>query len=289
MEKMSHPILNAHIELSGIWGRVVRVLELAHNTVAIGMTAADHLNDDWLRLPSDAIQMQYSSGRTISLDEMKVYWRNWILTAGFREVAEIISETLEEIHKVLSLWALLPEGAGAQSGLVSIKRYQQMEEENRQFHKRNLPDKFDWLATKYEFSFPLDSRAELLSINAARNCLVHRSGVIGSVDLDDRSEKFVLRWRSLRGYLRDSSGERPLKFPFTTPETESTSLLIKVEATEKSFSRGERLELTADEFSGIAWTQLSVSQWAASRLEEIGRARGFEIGASRLIEQPPAS
>ncbi len=270
-------VFQARIDLSGIWGRVVRVLEVAQNNVAIGLFAAQKMTPEWLQLPSDSMQMQYNGGKPLPFEVTREYWQTWVLTGGFRDVAETLSETLEEVQKVLALWYLLPPNLEANGAKVPLARVQEMERENQRFHKRGLPDKLDWLAVQFEFAFPADMQAELVSINAARNCFVHRAGIVGDADLDKGKSTFSLKWRSLNPYVQDGSGERPLKLPLETSKTEETRLILKVESAIKEFSINTKLQLSADEFAGIAWTQLSASQWAAQRLEEIGRSRGFDI------------
>lgn len=280
-----HPelIFQAHINLSGIWGRVVRVLEVAQNNVSIGLFAAQRMTSEWLQLPSDSINMQYNGGKPLPFEETREYWQTWVLTGGFRDVAETLSETLEEAQKILALWFLLPPNSETNGATISLTKVEEMERENQRFHKRGLPDKLKWLAEHFDFAFPDDMQAELVSINAARNCLVHRAGIVGDADLDKGQSTFTLRWRSLKPYVKDGSGERPLKLPFQTSKTEETLLILKVENATKEFQINTKLHLSADEFAGIAWTQLAASQWAAQRLEEIGRSRGFEIRIPEIL------
>jgi hypothetical protein len=75
-----------------------------------------------------------------------------------------------------------------------------------------------------------------------------------------------------------------MKLPFTTSATEEPQLVMKVERISKVFPVNTKLQLSADEFAGVAWTQLSASQWAAERLEKIGRSSGLAIQSPKLTE-----
>jgi predicted small integral membrane protein len=276
MQDQPELVFRAHIELAGIWGRVTRELELAHYVVAIGMHSAVQMDAKWLEEPNRLFQMQYNKGRPVPLEDVKTYWKTWILRGGFRDVAETLATTLEEIHRILALWNIVPKDAQS-GGSVKWALITQMNQENGSFHSKNLPDKLALLTKRYGFTFPEDTRAQLLSINAARNCLVHRSGTVGEKDLDAGTETFTLKWKAICPYVKDSTGERVAVFPFETSKTDETYLALKSEEKIKLFKRGDILELASEEFSWVAWTQLEASQWAAIRLEEIGRAQGLTI------------
>lgn len=276
MQDKPELVLQAHIELAGLWGRVARELELAHYMVAVGMHSAERMDGEWLDDPSQRFGMRYNKEHPVPLDEVRRYWRTWVLRGGFRDVAETLATTLEETHRILALWSILPKES-PQGGSVKWAVVAQMNKDVAAFHTKNLPDKLATLAKQYAFAFPDSTKAQLLSINAARNCLVHRSGTISEKDLDSGTQTFTLRWKAYCPYIKDSTGERPMVLPFTTSETDETHLILKTEEKVKVFNFGEALELASEEFSWIAWTQLDASQWAARRLEEIGRAQGLDI------------
>lgn len=272
-------VLQAHIELSGIWGRVARELELAHYMVAVGMHSADRLDSEWLEEPEKHFRMQYNRERRMPLEEVRTYWATWVLKGGFRDVAETLATTLEEAHRILALWSIIPKGvpSGASVKLDVVLKMQKAVES---FHVKNLPDKLSALAIRYDLVFPASTKAQLLSINAARNCLVHRTGVVGTKDLDAGSQTFTLKWKALCPYIKDGEGVRPMVLPFETSKTDETYLLLKSEEKAKVFNLGDAISVTSEEFSWIAWTQLEASQWTASRLEEIARGQGLPIQAA---------
>jgi len=276
MEEKPELVLQAHIELAGIWGRVARELELAHYMVAVGLHSSTRMDGSWLDEPGQLFRMQYNREHRVPLEDVRTYWKTWVLRGGFRDVAETLATTLEEVHRILALWSLIPKGS--QSGAkVALTAVHQMEKDIEAFHAKNLPDKLGVLAKRHAFSFPPDIEAELFSINAARNCLVHRGGIVGGRDLDEGVQTFTLKWRALCPYVRDNAGERPMVLPFQTSQTDETFMILKSEAKTRVFNLGDVLTVTSEEFTWIAWTQLNASQWAAGRLEEIGSAMGFEI------------
>lgn len=80
---------------------------------------------------------------------------------------------------------------------------------------------------------------------------------------------------------------RTMVLPFETSKTDETFLVLKSEERTKLFNLGDVLEVTSEEFSWVAWTQLEASQWAASRLEEIGKAQGLSVQAPSSSSEMP--
>lgn len=247
--------------------------------VSIGLNAATGIQPSWLEIPGGQFRFQYGASAP-EPHQLTTDWTTWVLTNGFRDVAESIAETLEEIHQVLALWSITPVGG---SGTIALKDFQDVQASLIAFHKRNLPQKLDVLRDRFDFAFSADMQAELLSINAARNCLVHRAGIVGATDIDNAdSNVLTLRWRSLDPFIKDSLGERPLKLPFQTSATDQTELVLKVLAKTRSFQLGMQVALDQDEFSGIAWTLFTQAQAAATQLEQLARARGLPLVPSNM-------
>lgn len=275
MEEKLELVYRSHIQLAGVWGRVKRELEKSQYAVAVGLHAFAKMDDEWLIEPDRLFHMQFSNKVKMPVEEVKSHWKTWVLSGGFRDVAETLSTTLEEIYQILILWSLIPIGS-SNGAKVKLEKMRQMEKDIAAFHLKNLPDKFSVLK-KFDFVFPVDVESELLSINAARNCLVHRAGIVGERDLDKGTDSFTLKWRALDPFVKDIHGERPLSLPYQSPTEGEAFLALKLGAKEKTFNPGQHLTVSSEEFNWIGWTQLSASQWAASRLEEIARAKGFVI------------
>jgi hypothetical protein len=116
-----------------------------------------------------------------------------------------------------------------------------------------LPDKLSYLERRYGFVRP-ELTAHILSLNAARNCLTHRAGVVGTKDVKDPTENgLTVRWRRLRGEIVEPSGARK---PVTLGAFVEAGSQIEVgfEEVSKSFLLGSRVEFTSTEFADICLT-----------------------------------
>ncbi|MET0333159.1 MAG: hypothetical protein ABW190_02730, partial [Rhizobacter sp.] len=198
--------LRMHIDLAGIAGRVQRLLKRANYLVAIGMRAESQIDENSFRLPEIPFVHEYDHTNPWSVDEAKPEWTKWILANGFREVAEATAGTLEEAQSVLAVWSVItPDG---QSTRIKADEWNlRVAKRAEQFHRRTLPQKLEFLANHYDFNLAADFISEAMSVNAARNCLVHRGGVVNSVDADE-SGVLVLRWRALRPFALEDGLEQ---------------------------------------------------------------------------------
>lgn len=263
-----------HIDLSGIAGRVQRILKQLTYMTSIGVRATDAITPESLQMPEVSFVFLYDHSNPWTPEEAKAAWRQWVLTNAFRDIAEIVSGTLEEAQGVLAIWSLLDPGAKGTA--VKAEEWNKIVAHRaEQFHRRTLPQKFEFLREAYGFCLQDEHVCEVLSINAARNCLVHRGGQVTRLDVDSTGA-LTLRWRQMIPYVEIDGKEEELILPFFAEK--DTTLSIKVEAREKTFATNDVLEITLAEFSGISWTLFTFAQHVGQSLEAHGREKGFEIG-----------
>ena len=264
-----------HIDLAGIAGRVQRLLKQVNYMASIGVRAGDGITDASLGMPEVTIVHEYDHTNPWSVTEAQSAWRAWVLTNAFRDIAEVIAGILEEVQQVLSIWSVLKPGEP--SSVVPVEAWNaRVATRAMQFHRRTLPQKLEFLTSEYGFSMPAERVSEITSINAARNCFVHRGGVVSKVDLDS-SGSLVLRWRQLAPFVVEDGTEKPLVLPYLVES--GSQIGVKVEPRERSFAEGEQLQVGLEDFSGICWTLFTIAQACGQDLETYGRDKGFEISA----------
>lgn len=140
------------------------------------------------------------------------------------------------------------------------------------FHRLGLPDKLPLLTKQYGVVIDSTLSGHLLSINAARNCLVHRRGVVGDRDVND-SSRLTVGWRKLSLVLKDEDGEHPVVLNQRL-EKEST-LCLRSEDCSKSFEIGERIAFTIQEFADITWGLFSFGSALVGQINALGLAKGY--------------
>jgi len=143
--------------------------------------------------------------------------------------------------------------------------------EAQKFHRLGLPDKLNHLNEEHGIELDNALSRHMLSINAARNCLVHRDGVVGERDSVDG--RLVVSWRRVKWVITDEDGERDL-VSGVVYEKES-SLGMKFLDEKRSFKLGDRITFSAPEFQHIAWSMYLFGVTTGLKITEWGVANGF--------------
>jgi hypothetical protein len=245
--------------------RVQRIVDL----VSAGLAQSPNITA-WPATPdAGRLGFQVASSANMTIAEVQQTWRGWILANGFRDISELLGESLEIAHTILA----------RASALRANRRQTKLTDDSdaaaaSRFHSSGFPTKLDFLSTEFGFSIPSNFRVYGLSINAVRNCLVHRNGLVQGRDLKG-AEALVLHWQPLKIIVVGKDGEREIKLGQIVGKGEKVGLVNRRQ--NKKFAINARIELTPDEFSEVAWT---VSRFAAvvdSAIEAYAEQNGMSI------------
>jgi hypothetical protein len=193
----------------------------------------------------------------------------WLFTSAFRDAIEHVAAFFEAIREADALLSL--------SGTSSFTHDQFVEAvvaPAATFDRRFFPQKIEYLRQKDLMPPVFDPH--LLSINNARNCLVHRRGVVGAQDVDGAGAMRV-SWRRPTIFSRSPGGAtRPVRIGDTVEA--GTELLSEVVPVEKVFSIGEPVHFGGEDIMGIWWTVLQFGARTTQLLFDKARAAGFVFG-----------
>lgn len=265
--------IQVQIDLDGIAGKVQQLLKSASYMASIGVRATDEISTASLEMPELHMVHQYDHTNPWQVPEAKANWRRWVLTNAFRDIAEISSGVLEEVQRVLSIWALI--GHSPTGATIPAKRWNsEVVQRAEQFHRRTLPQKLDYLKSHYDFEPNPSDVAMIMSVNAARNCFVHRSGVVGEPDLDE-SGCLTLRWHQLTAFITEGDEERELTLPYYAEK--DALLSLKSLEMSRTFSRGQEVSIELPNFSGLCWTIFTFAQHCGHDLQAYAKGRGMTV------------
>lgn len=237
--------LKITINLNALLGELQESLQTTINLVAVALKATAPESMEDLRLPSEVFVTEFASKAQWSHAEAIEKHRTWAISNGLRDAVEGASSFIESAHRVLSIWAL----ASSNNGKVLYGDYQR-ELEGASFHRLGLPDKLTHLKSEHGIALDADLERHLLSINNARNCLVHRRGIVSQRDLNFDG-KMLVEWRKLHIFLQNEDGEHDLVIGQLVEKESAICLRIKDER--KVFALGERVAFTAQEFADVTW------------------------------------
>lgn len=274
--------INVSINLAGITDRIQRRLRASMSLVAIGLNARTGISTGDLKLPEVNIYQQFDSSNQWTVEQAGEAWQKWILENGFRDVAEEISGLLEETQSVLSHWQLVEIQksrpiCGEDWNEVVVNR-------GSRFHQLGLPDKIDFLTNEYGLALPDALVRQVLTINAARNCLVHREGVVTTKDTRG-ADQFDIEWSAMAMILIENGVEKEIEPPYLIKG--GGQLAVGTRPKTKSFAVGQDLIVTAKEFSQICFTLFLFASTCAQSLEAHGKAQGIQFLANNEANQLP--
>jgi len=263
----SHKI-NIKIDLGGLIGELGRSVQRTISLVASGLRVKQHITSESLYLPDINVGMTYD--RPIwTTDETQNEFVRWLLINGFRDVTESVSAFLESVHDVLSFWEIAcyqqskTEVTGGDWNRIIVGGH-------KSFNKRHFPDKLNHISS-HEINIEAKLKNQVLTINATRNCLVHRRGVVLNVDLNIGGG-LQIQWTKMVLILINKDGEKEVVPPFEADKGDKIALRNREE--KKIFPLGTQIQFTVQEFSDICWCVFLFGNSLKDSIEK----RGLELG-----------
>jgi hypothetical protein len=113
---------------------------------------------------------------------------------------------------------------------------------------------------------------QVLSINAARNCFVHRHGAVSDRDVNDEGVLEV-KWTRHRIFIQNEDGEQDLIIGKVLEV--GSKICMKVEEKEKPFSIGDQLSFSIEEMSEIIWCFFLFGNELVMNISKFGISIGF--------------
>ena len=144
------------------------------------------------------------------MSDYKIEFERWIIVSALRELIESFSVFLDSIHHACLIMAT---NKGKYSESKALEYKSAFEFKGLEKKLKKLKNRFDIFTSREDY---------LISINKVRNCLSHRRGVVGTIDVN-KKQSLVLKWWGLSLYVLSTSGVRT---ELTTPMP-SGGILIK--------------------------------------------------------------
>lgn len=263
------------------WRAIDRVV--AH--VAMALNSIAKATRDDLTLPDAWYHVKPAPDDLADLAQVKDRFRRWVLGCGLRDCAEAIKPVLIEARSHCSVLKLF------KSGEVDGEQFTAWNErdlaEGAKFEKRGLPEMILHLRKQYDAELLPESTDGILSINKARNCLVHREGVVDSKEDCSSDGSLTVMWRRIELYVNGQEGERII-----TPGTDSDLLVegeaLKMRTTDgrRAFSPGDIIVFTPQDFSEMCKTLGEFAEGLANNINDYAMSMGIEIKGDASPDAP---
>lgn len=216
------------------------------------------------------------------LQEVQGESERWVIASALRDCIEEISLFLEKTRELCAAVALFEHAS------VPAERWNDLVVgPARGFGKLNFPDKLAFLRTAYGEDLLPQSIEHIATLNAARNCLVHRHGVAGADDCKT-SDCLTVKWRSFELHGRAPDGT---EFPLVPLQTlvAQTQVFMRYGTVERVFKLGDTISFTPADLSGIWLTLHFFGAATAENVVKLAKAKGLVVDAPEAPEGPAAT
>jgi hypothetical protein len=144
---------------------------------------------------------------------------------------------LEECRTIAALYRLHGNCTGADWNKATI-------EDKKKFHELGLPAKIERL--RKEFGVASKFEDHVLSLNRARNCLVHRLGIVSPKDVSAKGV-LVVTWHALNLVAIDTATKRETVLGEPTRLESESTIAARFGPYRREFQVGNRISFTRDE------------------------------------------
>jgi hypothetical protein len=259
---MTKPLHHTILELPPPVIVLQLALQRSIEMVSFGLQAADTASVSELSIPGNFLKLAPAQDLALDPNAAKQEFRAWVLACGFRDIVDSLGNTLEWVRETCYYWSrpgkvmltsdnrllLQPQCPPEEVDAKVVKTYPR-------FDRLPLPNKFEHLENTYQLNLPV-SKDAILSLNAARNCLTHRRGIVRPADLRKPSDQGLI----VHIYKFDFMVSGPRGIRHTDNQQiileDGETFSFRVISVERNFPLGERITFTPAEYNDVCSTFL---------------------------------
>lgn len=265
---MTTPNLTIEINFGAPQLRLIRDMNQALECTLLSLHGLGAMTEVPSQLAADAGRDLPSIAMTPRpLDASRPDAERWLFANAFRDAIEHVAAYFEALREADALLSLSGRASFTQEELAET-----VVAPARAFEGYNFPKKVGRILAMGLIS--AKDEAHLLSINDARNCLVHRRGTVGEKDVDPATGTMRVTWERPALFVRSPSGqEKPLQRDDIMEA--GAQMFMRIEPVERLFRVGESVHFDAADIMGIWHTILQFGNRSTTLLFDKARAHGF--------------
>lgn len=236
------PSAKVTVDLGAILSRYQITLQHLTDRVAVGNSVGRHVTEQEYNRDRGFSTVSLAANAQIPFSAVEEDFKAWCLRNAFVEAMDGLAQLLEDAWLALSVVRLGP--------VFKARDFHKLRtDKRREFHRLGLPEKISRLQTMGATS----ARAtQVLSLNTARNCIVHRGGIVGEHDGGDEGA-LVVNVRAMELVIQGENGVEHALLGEVHMIRQS-SLGLRQQNRELRFKVGTRVKFTAEELNHAFWT-----------------------------------
>jgi hypothetical protein len=202
-------------------------------------------------LPTDNLQNLFNSDDEVLVKENQmVISLEWIMKKAFEDFINAIFKSLKEAFKTIKFLEFCLKGEFKESLNRVLTQLDDIEKKADRKHFHNLIEEIE-KTIKQELIF----KNEIISINKARNCIVHRDSIVKNIDTNnDQKDKLIVQWIALNSYIRVEDSFEKLTFKRREKNVLLKAHEFREESEYSEFKIGESIKFTINDFNGITYS-----------------------------------
>jgi hypothetical protein len=212
------------------------------------------------KIVSDTMGYTFPGPEMTAVERLGLY-ENWLLSKGFHELARGVHETLERAMLYIEVLKYRPGQTTWGEFQAHVAALQK--------RAGRLPFPTLLAEVNAGLKAPMAFEDEFRSLQKVRNCLEHRAGTVGTIDVDETQYLRLMLPRLKMFYLNASGDEIELAVGAiidTHQHTDMVEILMRREVRTKSYALGEKISFKAPEFNEIAFACYMFASDLASKL-----------------------
>ena len=183
----------------------------------------------------------YFNGHITEINYSKYLFKQWVLKNGFEDVHNYLRNTLEKLYVYLNIKDEIKKDP-------AIDFDERLSSLEQKANKENFPTLINKITEL--FGEALDYEKHIESINNARNCFIHRNGVVGEKDINNTATN-KLEIIGNRFKLFFKKGNEEIIAEFGKPGPENTALMMGAEKFIIDFDQNQKIDISLKQFIDI--------------------------------------
>lgn len=262
--------LNIHINLVALQATFFRRLQHQLDVTKVLQVGCARVTVEQVTEQREFGAIVLADGAQLTHDEAQAEAQYWLLRGFLRDAIEGTGLFLDECLQVCEVHPLAANGSAKAAELHRV-----FHDLPRTNHKLHFPQKLE----KLERQFGITTRfnANVLSLNKARTCVVHRLGVVSPLDVDETGVlKITFQHAKFVARGQETGHELVIDRPGIVT-TEDSMLELHFIDSERHFKIGEQVRLQAHELYDTIITLWRFGLAAAQAIEAYGRSLGIQF------------
>lgn len=242
--KEQRKALTLTLNVSGVISPLFKVLEECTNSILFGLQTMELVNEipPDLKIDEGFFRIQFGKNDE-DITVKKENYKSWLVKKGFEDLVKGIEASLREAYLYVSIFS-------KSSVLKTVQEFNQvLSEIRKEALKMHVPDMIEKIEP--HLKKPLSYKNQILSINKARTCLVHRGGLVTEKDINDTAQRALkLDWVKLKMfYEKDGEEIEIIGETIVDGGAQGAPIKLKREDNTVSFKEGNRISLNYKQFN----------------------------------------